>query len=52
MASRLIRNQLPRKRLRVRVPCPPLNTRLAGRKAEIGNRPAAKIRDDFARMGR
>jgi len=24
MASRLIRNQLPRKRLRVRVPCPPL----------------------------
>ena len=24
MASRLIRNQLPRKGLRVRVPCPPL----------------------------
>ena len=30
LASRLIRNQLPRKRLRVRVPCPPLLTNTPG----------------------
>jgi hypothetical protein len=35
MASRLIRNQLPRKGLRVRVPCPPLFDEAAVASAEL-----------------